>query len=383
MGMTQPPSDSSKDSVHDGDKIRVMLVDDSAVIRGLIARSLEAEKDMEVVSSLHNGEAAVNSIAKAKPDVVILDIEMPIMDGITALPLLRKAYADAQIIICSTLSSKGAEVTMKAITLGATDCIVKPTSTSEMGGANDFRKNLVNMIRGMVRTRRAIVPPPNMASDNASEARTASSANGSIQLMNKLLLYQGRPRVLAIASSTGGPNALFSVLKHLKDLPIPIVITQHMPKTFTRILAQHIEQNCGVPCHEAEQGMLIENGHAYVAQGAYHMELTQLENHNIAINITDSPPEKYCKPSAEPMFRSLQKLYGHKVLIGVLTGMGNDGVDGAQAIVKDGGYLIAQDEATSVVWGMPGAVAAAGICAEILPLDQIGPRLREKALGIG
>lgn len=356
----------------DARKIRVMLVDDSAVIRGLIARTLEAEDDIEIVGSVHNGRVAVSNISKADPDVVILDIEMPEMDGLTALPLLLKESPRSKVLMCSTLSARGADVSIRAMDLGAADCIVKPTSSSEIGGSENFKDNLIRLVRGLSK----VAGPRNP--QTAANAATAMRPTLPRPVQTDTVklkadgIYSGAPSLIAIGSSTGGPQALFNVLKHLKNVRVPIVITQHMPKTFTALLAKHIEQNCGVQTFEGEDGMTLEAGKAYVAPGGYHMVFEKMAD-GTKIKIVDTEPENYCKPSVEPMMRSAISIYGNKILAVMLTGMGSDGLHSFTSLADMGGRIIAQDKESSVVWGMPGAVATAGICASVMPLDEIGP----------
>ena len=319
-------------------KIRVMLVDDSAVIRGLIGRELEKDPDIEIVSSVHNGEVAIKTLDKVTPDVIILDIEMPIMDGITALPLIHEKCPKAKVLICSTLSAKGADISMKALALGAKSL-----------GRHKLSKPL-------------------------PQYHATHKGDGTVQL-RPLPPARLTTALVAIGSSTGGPQALFEVLQHLKGLRVPIVITQHMPATFTKLLAQHIEQNCGLTAHEGTQGMILEKGHVYVAPGGFHMELQRHEDRSVRLNITDTAPENYCKPSVDPMMRSAVDLYGNRVLGVMLTGMGNDGLQSFKALANEGGVIMAQDEKTSVVWGMPGAIAHAGLCNTVLPLADIGPEI--------
>ncbi len=376
MTEQSPPSDRETGQQGQDGPIRVMLVDDSAVIRGLIARTLEADDGIEIVSSMSNGQMAVNNIKKVAPDVVVLDIEMPIMDGMTALPLLLQEKPDAKILICSTLSKKGATTSMRALALGATECLVKPTSTGEISGTGAFQDDLLRLVKGLGRGRRK--QPASIKQKDIS-LPTTSLDSKKFSLRNDSHAYRGKPALIAIGSSTGGPQALFELLKNFKGFDVPTIITQHMPKTFTTILAEHIEKNCGIPCHEAEQDMPVENGHIYVAAGAFHMEL-KAEQAQIRLNISDAEPEHFCKPSVNPMMRSAIDIYGEKILAVILTGMGNDGQESCQALIDKGGRLIAQDEESSVVWGMPGAVAMAGLCSEVLPLTEIGPWVRNSMI---
>lgn len=354
--------------------IRVMLVDDSAVIRGFISRILDKTTDIKVSGSAGNGQMAVDLIDKADPDVIILDIEMPVMDGLTAIPLLLKKNPNVKILMCSTLSAKGATVSLKAMSLGATDCIVKPTSSRELATGDEFADNLLRLIRALGGGNVAV---PRSAVAGVSTPKSVL-LDVPIKLHDTPMTYKGKPSLIAIGSSTGGPQALFEVCKSFKGFNVPIVITQHMPATFTAILAQHIEQHCGVPCHEGKEGMMLENGHIYVAPGGFHLHLVD-KGGKVHIHLDEGAPENFCKPSVDPMFRTAIHVYGNKVLGVILTGMGSDGLNGGKMLVEKGGRLIAQDKATSVVWGMPGAVATAGICAAVLPINQIGAWVRKAA----
>lgn len=358
-----------------------MLVDDSAVVRGLISRALEADPYISVVSSVHNGEAAVNAVTKARPDIIILDIEMPVMDGLTALPLLLEKCPSAKIIMCSTLTEKGAAISMKALSLGATEYICKPSSTKERGAGSEFQKNIVNLVKTLAGGVEERVPRESYR--HAKQREQAPFAvprhKKEITLRDSALSWDGKPSVIAIGSSTGGPKALFEVIMNLRDLDIPVAVTQHMPATFTKILAQHIDQQTGVPCREGENGMIFQAGHVYIAPGGYHLKFEKKEN-NVAIRLDEGAPENFCKPSVDPMMHSLVEIYEKKILGIMLTGMGADGLQGSRKLVESGGTLIAQDQESSVVWGMPGAVATQGLCTAVLPLNQIGPWVRKKVL---
>lgn len=361
-------------------KIRVMLVDDSAVIRGFITKILESDPEIEVVASCQNGQAAVSAVARAQPDIIILDVEMPIMDGITAIPLLLENLPGAKIIMCSTLTTQNGATTLKAMSLGAVDCIAKPSSTQEIYGQDEFKEILLSKVKLIANPsgRRVSAPAPATASPAAPEKKTTlhPSLPKTVTLRPSNEGWHGKPSIVAIGSSTGGPNALFKVLSHCTGFDVPIVITQHMPPTFTKILAEHIQNQTGVPCAEAEEGMTLEPGKAYVARGGLHMVLRE----DKTIKLSDGPMENFCRPAVDPMLRSLIPIYREKILTVILTGMGHDGMHGAEDIVKAGGRIIAQDEASSVVWGMPGAVALAGLCSSVLPLNDIGPAIRKAVL---
>lgn len=355
--------------------IRIMIVDDSAVVRGLISRWLNEAPDIEVVSVQRNGKAAVDAIDAVDPDVVVLDVEMPEMDGMTALPLLLAKKSNLVVIMASTLTRRNAEISLKALSLGARDYIPKPEAQHGMVTANDFRRDLVEKIRALAprRRNRQATPAP-LSTGVATKAATpmAAAAQAPIKLRDKSRV---KPRILVIGSSTGGPPALTSVLQALGEAgaQIPILITQHMPPTFTGILAEHLARASGRPAAEGKNGEPITAGRIYVAPGGHHM---MVDSGGIPkIRIDDGPPINYCKPAVDPLFETAAKAFGSATLSLVLTGMGHDGAEGARVIAAAGGTVIAQDEATSVVWGMPGAAARAGVCSAVLPLDRIPGQL--------
>lgn len=333
------------------DRIRVLLIDDSAVVRGVWRRILEPEPDIEVVASSGNGRLGVEALSASPADVAILDVEMPEMDGLTALPLLRAACPGLKIIMASTLTTRGAKVTLQALSLGAADYIAKPTSLTHSGALTSVAQELIAKVRALGRPVR---PGP--------EALTPRATPRPSTVM---------PRVLAIASSTGGPNALSSVLRGLPaGFMLPILIAQHMPPTFTAMLAEHLGKDSGRPSCQAESGTSVRAGEIYVAPGDYHM-IVAATSQGPVIDLNQGPRENFCRPAADPLLRSVAVVYGPAALVTVLTGMGEDGRRGSEAVVRAGGTVIAQDQATSVVWGMPGAVAQAGLAAAILPLDEI------------
>lgn len=363
-------------------KVSVVLVDDSGVIRGALARILESDPNIEIVGSVSNGEMGVSIAERKKPDVLILDVEMPIMDGLTALPLILKASPKTKVIMCSTLTEKGANVTLKAMSLGAVESIVKPSSAQDTGEGSPFRRNILSLVKSIAPIGTYTPPQPTTTTSTAPQPakHVFPIKSKEIVLADTRNAYTGKPAILAIGSSTGGPNALFTVLKGLKNIDIPIVITQHMPATFTKILAQHIQDHTGIPSHEGEHGMSVENGHIYVAPGGKHM-LFSKDGALLKIKLDDGPQENFCKPAVDPMLRSLIDIYGSRVLCTILTGMGQDGMLGAKALVEKNGRVIAQDEKTSVVWGMPGAVATNGLCTAVLPLTDISGWLLKAITG--
>ena len=361
--------------------IRVMVVDDSAVVRGLLTRALEGEADMKIVASAGDGEMALTAMQRTPADVIILDIEMPKMDGLTALPRLLALNPAVKIIMASTLTTRNAEVSMKALSLGATDYLAKPSAAKELTSGQPFLAEMIAKVRALGESaRRATLPAP---------AATALAA-GPLGAVRATGLYVGkavslrempkwRPDAIAIGSSTGGPQAVQVVLEQLgKDLPQPIFLTQHMPPTFTRILAENITRATGLKSAEATDGQLVEAGHLYIAPGDWHMTVER-RNAMPTLCLNKNPPENFCRPAVDPMLRSLVPIYGKRLLTVILTGMGQDGMRGAESVVQAGGAVIAQDEASSVVWGMPGAVATAGLCSAILPLKEIGPLVKRLA----
>jgi two-component system chemotaxis response regulator CheB len=353
------------------DPIRVMVVDDSAVIRGLITRMLNAESDIEVTASMSNGRFAVNKIARQQFDVVILDIEMPVMDGLTALPLLIKEDPEIKIIMASTLTAKNAEVSLKALQAGAADYVPKPSSTREISGSDggDFRRDLVAKVKSLGGVRKT--RPGRVVRDRATRPAAFVSA---VPTSKDIVLRKAgihRPNIVAIGSSTGGPQALFTFLKDLKPtLKVPVVITQHMPPTFTTILAEHISRQTEWKCEEGKDGDVLKRGYIHLAPGGYHMGVVQKGPQQI-IQLNQDPPESFCRPAVDPMLRSVVKVFGPRVLTIILTGMGADGLKGGKQVVEAGGTVIAQDEESSVVWGMPGAVATNGLCSAVLPLKDL------------
>jgi two-component system chemotaxis response regulator CheB len=335
---------------------RVMVCDDSVAIRGAVARILESDPAVKVVAKVANGQLAIEELKRTRTDVLVLDIEMPVMDGLTALPLLLRVDPTVRIVMASTLTTRGADIAMRALRLGAADYVPKPSTIGTVGDER-FQKELLAKVKGLVRQRQrapstAVVQP----------ARPAPLTP---------------PRLLAIGSSTGGPQALFTLVQGLgRQIGVPVVLTQHMPPTFTPILADHINRLGGLPCAEAKDGEMLTNGRIYLAPGDKHL-VVEGRAGAMRARLTNDPPENFCRPSVDPMLRSACVAADGRVLVAMLTGMGHDGLAGTRQIVEAGGCAIAQDEATSIVWGMPGAIAQAGLCHAILPLPAIAGKLRD------
>ena len=357
---------------------RVMVVDDSAVIRGLLSRALEADPRIEIVCKADNGSVALQQLKKYDVDVIVLDIEMPVMDGLTALPQIKKIAPDVQVIMASTLTLRNADISMRALRAGAADYIPKPTSATQISGGDAFKRELTEKVCGLgAVARRKGAGAGSAGSPAASRNRPAPAAR-AIQLRKP---STRRPSVVAIGSSTGGPQALMSVFaKITQSVKQPILVTQHMPPTFTTILADHIARTSGRPTAEAEDGTPVKDGHVYVAPGNRHM-VVERKAAGLVTRLNDDPPVNFCRPAVDPLFFSISEACAETCLAVVLTGMGRDGADGAKAIADKGGTVIAQDEATSVVWGMPGATAEIGACSAVLPLNDIAPQIERIASG--
>ena len=353
-----------------------MLVDDSVVIRGMISRWLNAEPDIVVAASLRTGLEAVNQVERINPDIAVLDIEMPELDGISALPQLLAKKRNLIVIMASTLTRRNAEISFKALSLGASDYIPKPESTREPSAAEIFRHDLVQKIRHLgakVRRSSSVTHAHPHAAVPALRAPAIPVAAAPIVRRN---FSTQNPRVLLIGSSTGGPQALMSVVAEIGPVidRFPVLITQHMPPTFTTILGEHLARASHRPAREAIDGEAVKAGHIYLAPGGRHMRVARHGTETVIV-LDDGAPINFCKPAVDPLFTSAIDAWQGGVMALVLTGMGSDGMRGGKDIVAAGGSVIAQDEATSVVWGMPGAAAHAGICSAVLPLNQIAPKL--------
>ena len=375
--------------------LKIMIVDDSAVVRGLIARWLEPEPDMVLAGLATDGAKGIEKVAEVQPDVLILDIEMPNMGGLEALPKLIAAKPGLKVLMASTLTTRGANVTIRALELGAADYVPKP-DTSRIGGADGFRTELLAKIRALCgRTRAWHSPEPHHPTPHTPSQPT--SAHGHMPAtsfshaprptftpVTPTLRPRGGPKridCLLVGASTGGPPALRNFLMGLgPDWKLPILIVQHMPATFTAILADHLDKALPQKVQEAKDGMLIESRNIYIAPGDWHMTI---KNDPICkqIRLDQSPQVNWCRPAVDPLFRSAAYAYGNHALAVVLTGMGHDGRDGAQALVNAGASVMVQDEASSVVWGMPGAVAEAGLAELIKPIDGLSAACKTFARG--
>jgi two-component system chemotaxis response regulator CheB len=346
-----------------------MICDDSATARGALSRLLASDPGLRLVGQAANGRQLLDQLGAMplaeRPQVVLLDLEMPVMDGMTALPLILRAVPGVSVIVASALSQRGAAATMSALAAGAVDYIPKPSAAA--GGIADprFREELLAKVKGWARMRgRAPRPAPRAP---APAPRLAA----------------GRPRAVAIGSSTGGPQALAALVGALRQpLPVPLVTVQHMPAGFTAMLAAHLDRLGPTRCAEARDGEALLPGRLYLAPGDRHL-LVRDGASGLLAALSDGPPENFCRPAVDPMLRSLVAACGGRLAVAILTGMGQDGLAGCRDVAAAGGLVLAQDEASSVVWGMPGAVARAGLAAALLPVEEIAARLAAAAGGVG
>jgi two-component system chemotaxis response regulator CheB len=344
---------------------RIVVVDDSVVIRKLLTDSLSADRSLEVIGTASDGRIALAKIAQLKPDLVTLDIEMPVMNGLETLAALRKLHPKLPVIMFSTLTEHGAAATLEALSLGASDYATKPSNTGKAEVAIErIRTELIPKIKALCGIAKVTIPAK-------SGTRTTSKARPQ---------NNSRVDIVAIGTSTGGPNALAEVLPHIPaDFPVPIVVVQHMPPIFTRLLAERLASRSAFPVEEGSSGATLSAAHAWIAPGNFHMKVvrTGLSAH---LNLNQDAPENSCRPAVDVLFRSVAKAYGANVLALVMTGMGSDGVLGAQYIRDAGGNVIIQDEPSSVVWGMPGLVHASGLDDACYPLDQLAGEITRRVL---
>lgn len=337
--------------------IRVLVVDDSAVVRRQVAQWLEAEPGMEIVATARDGGEAIERVGDRNPDIVLLDVEMPGVDGLEALREIRQRAPNLPVVMFSALTPRGGQVTLDALSLGATDYVLKPTAAGDARvSADEARRQLVEKITRL-HDRAVAIPRPPAWTPSAPSGRTPAP--------------QRRVDVVAIGSSTGGPTVLDTIFRALpKDLSAPILIVQHMPPVFTRSLADRLTRISGYQVEEARDGAVPKAGTAWVAPGGSHLVCAR-QGTSVVLKTNEDPPENSCRPSVDVLFRSVAAVYGPHALGVVLTGMGQDGAAGARRMADEGATILAQDETSSVVWGMPGAVVAAGAASHVLPADEI------------
>jgi len=348
-------------------KIRVLIVDDAVVVRRLIGNVLSDDPMLEVVGVAANGRIAMDKIAQLKPDVVTLDIEMPVMDGLETLAEIRKSHQQLPVIMFSTLTERGAAATLDALALGASDYVTKPANVGSVTAAMEcLREDLIPKIKAHC---------SGLVDQKPVEACPSPVSQPVKRQVQQLPRCQERVDIVAIGVSTGGPNALAEVIPRLpEDFPVPVVVVQHMPALFTKLLAKRLDEKSAVQVQEGASNTRLESGHVWLAPGEYHMGI-DMDQTGIRLCLHQDPPENSCRPAVDVLFRSVAKAYGPHVLAVIMTGMGQDGLLGCECIRSAGGQVIIQDEASSVVWGMPGAVARTGLADQVLPLDQLAAEI--------
>jgi two-component system chemotaxis response regulator CheB len=353
-----------------GERIRVLVVDDSVVIRRLVTQVLGQDPLLEVVGTAANGALALQRIPQVDPDVLTLDIEMPEMDGLEVLRRVRREHPHLRVIMFSTLTERGAAVTMEALSLGAADYVTKASNQGSLD-------------RSLARLREELLPkikqffqaPGQEPGATRPAPRPLSPAPPFVRSSRV------RPRVVVIGVSTGGPTALGKILPELPaGFPLPVLVVQHMPPLFTRLLAERLNSSCRLKVEEASHGALVEPGRILIAPGDFHLKVGA-NGAGVKVCLDQSPPQNSCRPAVDALFASAAEAYGGAAAAVILTGMGQDGLRGAQILKSHGACILAQDEASSVVWGMPGAVVAAGLADRVLPLDQVVPEILKLAAG--
>jgi len=366
---------------------RILIVDDSAVMRSLLRSVVSSAAGFEVAGTAANGESALSSVEVLKPDLILLDVEMPVMDGLATLKTLRARGHKMPVVMCSLLTQRGARVTLDALAAGASDYVAKP---SGQASREEATKKLTQELGPKMQ---ALTSQVAYGMPGVFPGGQAGGMNGRPQGVFPGLgqpgpvLPVGLPRsqaittqlkVLVIGASTGGPAALDVVLSALPaEFPIPVLVVQHMPELFTRLFAERLDGHCQLRAREAAEGDLVSTGTIYVARGNWHMEVRPATQGrpNSTLHLTQGPLENHCRPAVDVLFRSAAAVYGSAVLGVVLTGMGADGMLGSKVIREVGGAVIAQDQASSIVWGMPGAVTNAGLAQRVLALDGIAPEI--------
>jgi len=346
--------------------IRVLVVDDAVVVRRAVSEALESDPGIEVVGTAANGKIALSKIELIKPDVLVLDIEMPVCDGFGVLRELRRNQSRIWTVMFSTLTQRGAAQTIEALSLGAHDYVSKPTSIT---GVIGYREGIEKVAADLIpKIKQFVSKRPGPAVSKTEESRPRQQ---SIELNMRSM-----PEIVGIGISTGGPEALSRLLPKLpKDFPVPILIVQHMPALFTKLLAQRLDADSKISVREGAEGMPLEPGVAYFAPGDFHLVIRR-QGTQVAIGLNKDPSENSCRPAVDVLFRSIAEVYGERALAVIMTGMGKDGLNGIRIMKEKGASVIAQDEATSVVWGMPSCVVKEGLAELVLPLDLIAEAIQ-------
>ena len=341
-------------------KIRVLLVDDSIVDRRILTAELNSTASIEVVATASNGVLALEELARTAVDLVVLDIEMPVMDGLATLSVLKAKHPSVAVIMYSGLNEHDARRGLEAMSLGAVDLVHKPGP-----GQTLFDAEIASRITSICRPSPHGPPSALPGRTEATGPMHAGQATTGLDLV-------------VVGSSTGGPNALTTLVESLPpELSAPIVTVQHMPKEFTKPLAERLNKIGTIEVVEASAGDVLEPGCMYVVPGGRHTLVTRRQG-RAQVQLSDSPPENSCRPSVDPLLRSVTQTFGGSALAVILTGMGSDGLEGVRALVDAGGSAIVQNEETSVVWGMPGFVAREGLAEAVLPIDEIGQSIARR-----
>ena len=352
-------------------KIKVLVVDDSVVIRKIVTDALTQDPSIEVAGVAANGKIALQKIPVLKPDILTLDVEMPEMNGLETLEHLRKDHPNLPVVMFSSLTQQGASATLDALARGASDYVTKPTNVHNVLGAVDhIRTELVPRIKALCSSVLQETVEPLKTVEPETETPVETQPEPAPPTCTRI-------DCLAIGVSTGGPNALGELMPCLpEDLPVPVLIVQHMPPHFTKLLADRLNSKSKLEILENQPGLEVKPGRAIVAAGDYHMTIHRQKT-RVVTGANQNPPENSCRPAVDVLFRSVADLYGANVLAVILTGMGQDGLKGCRKIRANGGRVIVQDEATSVVWGMPGFVAREGLAEKVLPLSEIPSKIVE------
>ncbi len=335
-------------------KIRILLADDSAVMRSLLRMVLDPQPELEIVAAAADGVEAVAAFDRLHPDLVLLDIDMPRMNGLEALSALRSRDLRVPVIMCSTLTRHGARITLEALARGATDYVPKPSAQQ------NIRDGVATLTRDLVPKILALCAAQSVSSESALPILPVPPTPPAASAL--------APRLVVVGVSTGGPAALQALLPQLPaSFPLPILIVQHMPRLFTGLLASRLDSLCSLRVREAASGVRPEPGFIHVACGDWHLEIGR----DFRLHLNQNAPEHFCRPSVDVLFRSAALACSGRLLAIVLTGMGTDGLAGCRAVRAAGGAIFVQDAATSLIWGMPGAVASAGLADQVLPLSAI------------
>jgi two-component system chemotaxis response regulator CheB len=363
-------------------RTRILIVDDSAVMRSLLRSVVSTDAELEVAGTAVDGESALSTIATVRPDLILLDVEMPVMDGLVTLKQLRARGNKMPVIMCSSLTQRGAKVTIEALAGGASDYVTKPAGQSGREAATRaLAQELLPKIHALTSQFQPQYQPPPVYPGLPGAAFPGLARSPLMMPATPAFRPQpvtSVPLVLVIGVSTGGPAALDVFLPALPaSFPLPVAIVQHMPELFTKLFAERLDGRCGLRVCEAAEGVPMRPGTAYVARGNWHMEVLAAARAGQppTLHLNQGPPENHCRPAVDVLFRTAAAVYGSGVLGVVLTGMGSDGMAGSRLIRDQGGTVLAQDQATSTVWGMPGAVTNAGLAHNVLPLNAIAPEI--------